>query len=136
MGPALGEGEVYRVVRARPHRLGAVVHLAGVEDRSTAERLRGWVAWCDKEDVLPLPEGHWYVFELRGRRVEASDGLLGTLVDVEAGVAQDVLVIRRPEGELLRMPFARALVDAVTKEAVRLTVSRSFFQETSDDHAS
>jgi 16S rRNA processing protein RimM len=126
-GPRVGEGRPCRVLWARPHRVGAVIHVAGVDDRAAAEAVQGFVAWSTPAELPALPPGQWYVFELLGKEVQAEDGTLGTVADVSPGRPHDLLVVRTPAGQERLVPFVRALVADVTADSIRLTVPLSFF---------
>jgi 16S rRNA processing protein RimM len=70
------------VVASRPHKSGALVRFAGVEDRDGAERLRGsWLAI--PRSAVPEPEpGTYYHYELLGCRCRDGERDLGVVVDL------------------------------------------------------
>ena len=89
----------YAVERARLHRGMVILKLAGCEDRTEAELLRGLLLQILLEEALPLQDGEFYLFQLVGLRVETPGGeLLGELVEILQTGANDVFVIRRPGG--------------------------------------
>jgi 16S rRNA processing protein RimM len=103
---------------------GGVLLLAfeQVPDRSAAEALRGTLLIVDA-DASDEPDA-WYEDELVGLRVEDPAGaLLGELVRLETGGAQDLLVVRPTVGgELVRVPFVVALVPVVDVAGGRVVV--------------
>ncbi len=108
-----GGGRQLTIVKLRPAREGFVATLAGVEDRTTAEALRGLRLYMDR-NRLPKPEvGTCYQADLIGLEVATSRGeILGrvvTIVNYGAGDLLDVEVSGRPE--TLLIPLAGAEVD-------------------------
>ncbi|MHA3947310.1 ribosome maturation factor RimM [Cellulomonas bogoriensis] len=97
------------------------VRFAGVEDRTAAEGLRGVTlvveaGASDEEDA-------WYPHELVGLRVERPDGsLLGAVEGLEPLPVHDLLLVREPGADLVRVPFVRALVPEVDVEGGRVVV--------------
>ena len=93
-----------------------------VPDRSAAEALRGTllVVVADASDE---PDA-WYEDELVGLCVEDPEGqVLGELVQLETGGAQDLLVIRPAAGGVhVRVPFVSALVPVVDVAGGRVVV--------------
>lgn len=84
-----------------------------VTDRSAAEALRGVRLLFDSDAAAQEPDA-WYPHELTGLAVRHVDGRdLGTVADLEVGAAQDLLVVREPDGTLTRVPFVAALVPVV-----------------------
>ena len=56
----------------------------------------------------------WYEDELVGLRVRSPQGDdLGEVARLDTGGAQDLLVVRRPDGPNVLVPFVRALVPEV-----------------------
>jgi 16S rRNA processing protein RimM len=110
-----------RLVSARDHSGVLVLELEGVADRNAAEGLRGVLlltdAPADEEDDA------WAVGALLGLRAERVDGRpAGTVVAVEHGPAQDLLVLRQPSGATARVPFVAALVPVVDVDGGRVVL--------------
>ncbi len=83
-----------------------ILHFMGVDSRDEAAALGRQPIHVAAERLPPLGEGTFYVRELIGCTVVEGDSELGAVVDVEAGPANDLLVV---EGEVGRMLVA--LVD-------------------------
>ena len=63
-----------------------------------AALLRGVYLCVDVDAARPLADGEWFVWQLVGLRVIDTSGAdVGVVDDVEAGVGNDVLVIRDGE---------------------------------------
>jgi 16S rRNA processing protein RimM len=100
---------------AREHSGALLLACEGVDDRTAAESLRGTMllveaAASDEPDA-------WYDDELVGLRAERADGtLLGEVVGLLTGGAQDLLEVRPPgasRGATVLVPFVTALVPVV-----------------------
>ena len=102
------------VAGAREHQGRWVARFEGIGDRTTAEQLRGLsltisVADSDEADA-------WYSHELVGMKAQLPDGTeVGTISGVEHGAAQDLLVLREPNGAESLIPFVHAIVPNVDK---------------------
>jgi len=100
-----------RVLRARIHGDTVILALEGIRDRNAAEALRGRRLVVAADQRHPLPEGHYYVDDLRGLPVLTPAGRqVGVVADVEPNPANDLLVVETPGGERALVPLVRALV--------------------------
>jgi 16S rRNA processing protein RimM len=101
------------LVSTRDHGGVFVLGFEQAGDRSAAEALRDTLLVVDAD--ASDEEDAWYEDELVGLRVEDPQGrLLGELVRLETGGAQDLLVVRPAAGgEHVRVPFVSALVPVV-----------------------
>ncbi len=88
-----------------------------------ADRLRTVYLCVDVDAARPLAEGEWFVWQLVGLRVRDTDGAdVGVVEDVEAGVGNDVLVIKT-DTDVHRLPMAREYVTGIDIAAGTLTVT-------------
>ena len=112
-------GEKRLIQKVRYHKNMAILKLEGVEDRSAAEACKGMLLTLPLEEMPPLPEDSYYVFDLKGCRVlEAGSGReLGVLADVTLGAAQDLYEVERPNGKRFLVPAVREFVKDVDLEA-------------------
>jgi 16S rRNA processing protein RimM len=101
------------VASARDHNGTLLLGFEEVLDRTAAEALRGAVLEADVPDDVEEPDA-WYDHQLVGlRAVDPAGGELGEVVAVEHLPAQDLLVVRRPDGARRLVPFVAAIVPAV-----------------------
>ncbi|MCR4425189.1 MAG: ribosome maturation factor RimM [Firmicutes bacterium] len=118
-----GQRVAAAVVSERPHGKFALVGLEGVEDRTAAERLRGAVIEIPRAELPDLPEGTYYACDLVGLTCESTSGdRLGTVVDVLAKPANDVLVVRMDSGEEFLVPAVREIVRDVDVPRGKLVI--------------
>ncbi len=112
-----GETSQREVVSARPHKGALLVKLSGLEDRNAAEILRGKYLFIAREDAMPLGEDEYYEDELVGLTVETMEGeLLGELVEIMWTGANEVYIVRGPQGETL-LPAIADVVQEVDVDA-------------------
>jgi 16S rRNA processing protein RimM len=100
--------------------LRPLVALEGHVDRDAAEALRGAALELPRGALPDLEEDSWFRFDLIGCVAVAGGRELGRVVDVEDGVAHDVLVLDDPGPT--RIPFVAALVPTVDVPARRVEV--------------
>ena len=116
-----GEPEAVEIESAWPHKGRIVLKLAGVGSIGAAESLRGRHVLIQKADRIPLPAGHYYLWELEGCRVIRRSALgaeeLGTVTAVEPTPGVNLLHVSTGKGEIL-IPFAQTIctrIDAGAK---------------------
>jgi 16S rRNA processing protein RimM len=102
-GAAVWLQAVRRVIQScAPGRGGLVLKLEGIDDRKTAEQMKDEVLEVPESERPPLPPGSYYTDELIGLTVVDPEGrLIGTLDEVLETGANDVYVVRGPQGETL-----------------------------------
>jgi 16S rRNA processing protein RimM len=114
----------FTVRTARPGSGNAVLlSFEEITSASDAALLRGLYLCVDVDAARPLSDGEWFVWQLIGLRVLDTTGAdVGIVDDVEAGVGNDVLVIRN-DGAVHRLPMARDYVMAIDVDAGTITVA-------------
>ena len=112
-----GEERSYVVTQAREHSGRLLVRLAGVEDRDTADALRGSLFVVDSDDLPPIAEPDtYYDHQLEGLHVRTTTGQdVGVVAEVVHTAAGELLAVRRDSGEVL-VPFVSAIVTSVSLE--------------------
>lgn len=119
-----GERVTMHVERVAFQKRFVILSFREVPDMSAAERLRGALLQIPRDQVRPLPEGCYYLFEIVGLQVITSDGEpLGTVVDVLQTGANDVYVVRDEAGRELLIPALKSVVLQISPEASRMVVA-------------
>lgn len=107
-------GKARTVERAAVHGSVIVLKLAGTDTREEAEALRGRDLLVAAEDAWPLPEGHYYHYQLIGMKVLDTEGTdRGTLVRIYPGPANDFYAVAGPEGTETLIPGVRTAVRSI-----------------------
>ena len=101
------------IASSRRHQGKWLVKFDGVDDRSSAEALKGTLLTAEPlTAAAPLADGEFWVHELIGSSVVDTTGnALGTVVGIEANPAHDLLVL--DTDALVPMVFVVERVDGV-----------------------
>ncbi|HSS23526.1 MAG TPA: ribosome maturation factor RimM [Mycobacterium sp.] len=114
-----GQERSYVVAHVREHGGRLLVRLAGVDDRATADALRGSLFVVDSDDLPPIDEPDtYYDHQLEGLHVRTTTGQdVGVVAEVLHTTAGELLAVERPDdgGEVL-VPFVSAIVTSVSLE--------------------
>lgn len=104
-----------------PHIL---LRLSGVGDRNAAETLRGKDVTIRKEDAVTLPEGQYFWHEVIGLTVvnASTDEALGRVVEILETGANDVYVVRPPQGKEVLVPAIKDVVKHIDPEHGRMVI--------------
>ncbi|WP_291011622.1 ribosome maturation factor RimM [Hydrogenophaga sp.] len=119
-----------QVAEIKPHADGVVARLESVEDRNTAEALKGVRIYLPRSAFPATPEGEYYWVDLIGLAVVNRQGEpMGVVRDLMPTGPHSVLVLESTdtaEGELQAtermIPFVAAYVDEVDLKARRIVV--------------
>ncbi|GAA4563687.1 ribosome maturation factor RimM [Planotetraspora kaengkrachanensis] len=111
------------VERARWNAGILLLAVAGVHDRDAAESLRGTLLVVDSADIPALDDpDEFHDHELVGLSVITAGGEgVGEVAEV-LHHGQDLLVVRRPGGDEVYVPFVKALVPEIDLEKGLLVV--------------
>lgn len=97
--------------------------LSGVDDRNSAENLRGMSITINVEDVLSLPEDTYYFFQLEGMtvfdRVQKKE--IGQINDIVGAGSADVYVIKDGDREFM-VPALKQFIKLVDVENKRMEI--------------
>jgi 16S rRNA processing protein RimM len=112
-----------RIEDARPVPGGQLVFFGGVEDRDTAETLRGTDLMAHRDSLTPLAEGEVYLHDLEGLEVRSPGGeRIGDVVCVYDLQPAPLLEIRRSMGATVMLPYRAEFVPEVDVDAGWLVV--------------
>lgn len=113
----------HRVADVRFHRGQLLLRLAGCADRDAADRFRGQLVQIGATTAKPLPPGQYYWHQIIGLAVFTEEGeALGHITEILETGANDVYVVKGPEGQELLLPALKSVLKAVDLEAKRMTV--------------
>jgi 16S rRNA processing protein RimM len=128
-------GKTVEITELRWYNTHPVGFFKDVSDRTTAESLVKAILWIDHDtSELPEEEDAWYDHQLVGLDVVRDGERIGSVVRLEHLPAQDLLVVRQGEREVL-VPFVKEIVPAVDIAARTVTVTppAGLFEELVDD---
>lgn len=116
-------GKTLELIELRWYNEQPVAFFVGVPDRTAAESLAKAILWIDEATATStVEENAWYDHQLIGLRVLRDGSEIGVVHQVDHLPAQDLLVIRTGERDVL-LPFVAALVPEVNLEAGTLIVT-------------
>lgn len=118
-----GVVEHFAVESARPHKGMYLLKLSGIDSMEKAQEYKNAQLVIDQDELMPLPEGEYYHFQLEGLKViDEERGFLGQVSEVLGTGANDVYVIQSAEfGEVL-IPAIKDVVLAVDLAAGEIKV--------------
>jgi 16S rRNA processing protein RimM len=116
-----GAARPVRVEHARRDGRSVLMKFSGIDTPEAAELLRGATVRIPATQTMPLPPGHFYVFEVVGLDVLTPEGeRVGEVVDVLRTGSNDVYVVRPPQGPEILLPAIDAYVQKIDVAAGRL----------------
>jgi 16S rRNA processing protein RimM len=102
---------------------GVVARIAGIADRTAAEKLRGIELYLPRDRLPPPAEGEYYHADLVGLAAELADGRpFGRVRAVENFGAGDLLAIDRPGRPPVSLPFTERVVPVIDLTGRRVVV--------------
>jgi len=134
-GSSPWRGKTIELTELRWYNGHPVAFFEGVSDRTAAETLVKAILWVDQSTAeLPEEKDAWYDHQLVGLRALRDGVEVGRVVRVDHLPAQDLLVVRAGEREVL-VPFVQAIVPEVDVAAgtLSLTPPDGLFEELPDD---
>jgi 16S rRNA processing protein RimM len=108
-------GKTLELAELRWYNAQPVGFFKDITDRTMAETLVKAILWISQDESEQSDEEDaWYDHQLVGLRVvDPAGAALGQVVAVEHPPAQDLLVVRGPDGAQRLVPFVTALVPTV-----------------------
>jgi len=111
------------IVSARTHKNVVILALREFNSVNEAQELAGWNVEIEHKDLLPLPEGRYYIFQLVGLKVRTLDGQeLGVLSEVLQTGANDVYVVKGPGGKEVLIPALKSVVKQIDLDAQQVLI--------------
>lgn len=96
----------YPVKRKKPHKVGLIVKLDGIEDRTQAESFKGARALIPSDLLTSEVGENIYLSEIQNFVVsDQAHGVLGSIEAFGSNGAQDLLVIENALGKRWEVPF-------------------------------
>jgi 16S rRNA processing protein RimM len=96
--------------------------LKGIDSIKGAERFRNMFLLIRPDEAFPLPQGHYYIFDIVGLVVMTESGAkVGEIQDVMKLESNDVYVVRSHRGEVL-IPATKEIVRKIDVEHGRMVI--------------
>jgi 16S rRNA processing protein RimM len=120
-----GQQRELTIEKIRKHKDLFLVKFVSIDSTNEAEGLRQGYLRIPKEQRWPLPEGHYYLYEIIGLTVVTHEGeRIGVVGDVLRTGSNDIYVVQR-EGNAqdLLLPALKTVVLHIDTQAKTMTVS-------------
>ena len=112
-----------RLTGARASKGMVYLKFDGLDDRNAAEKFTETDIYVSEDQVLPLAEDEYFERDLVGMKVVTEDGnMLGQLTKIIYAPANDVYVIKPPDGEAFMIPAIKDVVKHVSVLDSQMTV--------------
>ena len=119
----VGEG-TYTITGAKVSKGMAIVSFSGIGDRNATEKLLGQEIFITEDLALPLSEDEYYERDLIGMGVcDESGNFLGNIESVMKTPANDVYVVKPPEGKAYMFPAVKEVVMGVSVSKKKMCVN-------------
>lgn len=104
-----------------------VLRFEGIESREEAARLTNREVGVGHEQLVSLPDGHFFIFDLVGSEVFGEDDgeKIGKIVDVRQYPTNDVYVIESPEGRQMVLAVVKAFIREIDIGSRRVVIDRA-----------
>jgi 16S rRNA processing protein RimM len=104
-----------------------IVRVEGIEDRNSAEALRGTDLLVEDTDAPALGENEWWAHELEGCEVRDGERLLGAVIRLLELPSCEALEVRAADGgAIVLVPMVKDAIRSVTPVARRIDVDLEF----------
>lgn len=121
----------YKVSSCRIDRGSVRLALAGVPDRTAAEKLKDKYVTIDRVNAVPLEEGSYFIADIIGCKLFLSDGSeVGKITDVDQFGAADVFTASDGR-RVVRFPFLKKMIVKVAPESGVIVLDKGVFDEVS-----
>lgn len=117
--------EKYNLLSARvQNEKQVVLRFEGVTKNEQAEMLRGYTVAVPRAEVVPLPEGEFYIFQIIGLEVYTTeDEYVGRVVNVEKMTANDIYLVRGPlSPKDVLIPAIKDVIKKIDLDEGRITI--------------
>lgn len=118
-----GQRKVYTIERAWEHKQFIIIKFVEISDMTEAEKLKGGLLQITPEELVPLPEGNYYIFQIIGLRVyDQGNQELGTITQVLQTGANDVYVIKNEQDKEILIPAIKSVVKNIDINSGKMEV--------------
>lgn len=124
------EDKPYKILGLRVDRDYVYIKLQGIDDRNSAESLRGKFLCIDRVNAIDLDDGEYFIADLIGCELVYEDGcVVGKISDVmQNNGPVDVICVKCGNREM-RFPFLNRIVAGVDISAKKFTVIKKLLDE-------
>jgi len=121
----------YKLVGVKEHKNVFIIKLDGVDDINDTPKFINQVVYAKRTDLPELPENTYFIKDLIGLKVYDGESFIGEISDVFSTPANDVYVVKRPEGKDILIPAIKQTVKMISldEQCVYVTLTEEYFDE-------
>ena len=126
-----GEKKLFFVETVRQHKNLLTLKFKNFNSDKDSEILVGKEVFVDEENLVRLPDNHFFIHDLIGSRVVKNDKELGVIKDVLQYPANDVYVIEDSVGKEILLPAIIGFIDSFdnVKKILKLKVGEDLYED-------
>ena len=111
-----------RITGVKYFRQFVILKFEGYDTIESIEKYKGRDLLVSRENAVPLAEGEFYICDIIGFPVVSTqEEELGVLEDVISTGANDVFVVRTPDGKELLLPYIDECIREISLDKKRIT---------------
>jgi 16S rRNA processing protein RimM len=110
-----GEKKLFFVESVKRYKNSYILKFKNFDSDKDSEILVGKEIFVDKDDLVKIPEDHFFIHDLIGSKVIKDNTELGIIKDVLAYPANDVYVVENSNGKEILIPAVRSIIESFDK---------------------
>jgi 16S rRNA processing protein RimM len=130
-----GDKKTFIVTEVKKHKESFFLKFKNFDSLRDSQVLIGRKIYVDDEDVVKLPENHFFLHDLIDVKVFIRDEKIGVVTEVLKLPANDVLVVKKDDGTEQLIPFVLELIEELQLEKKRLSlkIEKDFFEDENEN---
>lgn len=107
------DSQIFQIEKVKKFKVNIFLKFQGINSPEAAMPLVNSYLEIEREELLPLPENRYYIFDILGLKVLTEEGKeIGTIKDVISLPANDVYVVRKGKKEY-NIPAIKEVVSKI-----------------------
>lgn len=126
----LDDGTSLPIASVRYHQQFVLLKFRGMDNRNDIEHLRGRLIKVERKDLVQLPDGHYYIFDIIGLEVYTEEEeYLGKVTDVLETGSNDVYIVEQKDKQPLLIPALKSVVLQIDIPSGKMIVKLQEWEE-------
>lgn len=126
----LDDGTSLPIESVRYHQQFVLLKFRGMDNRNDIEHLRGKLIKVERKDLVQLPAGHYYIFDIVGLEVYTEEEeYLGKVTDVLETGSNDVYIVEQKDKQPLLIPALKSVVLQIDIPSRKMIVKLQEWEE-------
>jgi 16S rRNA processing protein RimM len=119
------------IKRMKKHKVGFIVQLDQISDRTLAESYKGARIQISNENLVSKKGENIFLKEVENFLVLDAENEIGPVVGFSSNGAQDLLVVQSGENTQVEVPFIPEFISVIDwdKKQIKMTLPEGFLQE-------